>query len=163
MIPAAPAALTLVRPMYFFESTTRALVASLVFGYALLATTPMRSAAQAAARSNPASFTTAQAEQGKMIFDETCSRCHSSDLSGGEGPPLLGQPLLYNWGGQRISGLIRFVQTNMPMSAPGTLDMESAVNVVAYVLSRNRVAPGDAPLSATSTGVLIVPPPGGNR
>ena len=93
MIPAAPAALTLVRPMYFFESTTRALFASLVFGSVLLATTPVRSAAQAAARSNPASYTTAQAEQGKMIFDETCSRCHSSVNQRPAPPSYLPVPL----------------------------------------------------------------------
>jgi cytochrome c len=144
--------------MYVLESTKQALFAVFVFA-ALTAVSPLPSAAQSGPPSNPASYTTAQAERGKMVFDETCSRCHSSDLSGGEGPPLLGQPLLYNWGGQRISGLIRFVQTNMPMSAPGTLEMQTAVDVVAYVLSRNRVAPGDTPLSSTSTGVLIVPPP----
>jgi cytochrome c len=148
--------------MYVFDSTTRALAASLVFVSALLAATPLASAAQAAARP-AASYTTAQAEQGKLVFDETCARCHSGDLTGGEGPPLVGPALLYNWGGQPINGLIRFVQTNMPMSAPGTLDMESAINAVAYLLSRNRVAAGSTPLASTSTAPLTVPPPEAKR
>ena len=144
--------------MYALQTTTRALVASLALGFALVAAVPGDSAGQAAPRSNPASYTTAQADKGKLVFDELCARCHSNDLTGGEGPPLLGQPLLYNWGGQPIAGLIRFVRTNMPMSAPGTLDEESAVNAVAYVLSRNRVAAGETPLALTSTGVLTIPP-----
>jgi cytochrome c len=164
MIPAARAAPTPELPMYVFESTTRALAASLVIGSAVLAATPFGAAAQAPApASNAASYTTAQAERGQMVFDQTCARCHSNDLTGGEGPPLLGQPLLYNWGGQPIAGLIRFVQANMPMSAPGTLDAESAVDVVAYVLSRNRVAAGNTPLALTSRGVLTIPPPRDKR
>lgn len=140
------------------------LAAYLAVAATLLAIAPGRSSAQARSSGpGPASYTTQQAEAGQMVFDEICARCHSGDLTGGEGPPLVGPPLLYNWGGQNIAGLIRFVRINMPMSAPGTLDDEQAVNVIAYVLSRNRVAAGSAPLTATSTGVLIVPPPGQKR
>lgn len=121
---------------------------------------PAALAAQAAPASRAASYTQAQADQGRDLYAESCVRCHGEELMGGEGggPPLLGESLAYTWGGQRITGLLRFVQTNMPMSDPGTLEPAQAAAVVAYVLSMNGVAAGETPLSSSSTGLLILPP-----
>ena len=105
-----------------------------------------------------ASFTAAQAENGKMVFEQTCAGCHGADLTGGEGPPLTGAPFLYTWGGQTVAGLLKFVQANMPASSPGTLTPESALNVVSYVLSRNKIPAGNSPLTATSNAIVLVPP-----
>src|SRR5262245_14936301 len=138
----------------------RTLLPSLVLGASLLAL-PALASGQAAGPP-AASYTAAQAESGKAIFEQTCASCHSPDLTGGEGPPLVGAPFLYTWSGQTVAGLLKFVQNNMPMSAPGTLTPESALNVVAYVLSRNKIPAGTTPLSATTNAVVLVPP-GGKR
>jgi mono/diheme cytochrome c family protein len=135
----------------------RNLLGSLIFGATALIAAPPVASAQVA-RPPAASFTTAQADEGKLIFDQNCAGCHSGDLAGGEGPPLLGAPFSYTWSGQSVSGLIKFVQNNMPATSPGTLTPESTLNVVAYILSRNKIAAGDAPLSATSSAVVLIPP-----
>jgi cytochrome c len=148
-------------PMCALRSISSAPIAvCLLLGALALPGLPEAVAAQSTG-SRAASYTEEQAESGRLIYEETCVRCHGADLTGGEGgPPLVGEPLLYVWGGQRVTGLLRFVQTNMPMSDPGTLDATSAAAVVAYVLSVNRVPAGSTPLSSTSTGLVLVPPPG---
>jgi cytochrome c len=150
-------------PMYALRPTTSAPFAvRLLLGGLALVGLPGGAMAQSPA-ARMASYTEAQAERGREIFEQTCVRCHGADLTGGEGgPPLVGEPLLYTWGGQRVTGLLRFVLNNMPMSDPGTLDAETAAAVVAYVLSMNRIPAGETPLSSTSTGLVIVPP-GGRR
>ena len=134
----------------------RNLLGSLIFVASALVAAPQVASAQVA-RPPLASFTTAQADNGKLLFDQTCAGCHSADLTGGEGPPLLGAPFAYTWSGQSVAGLIKFVQNNMPMSSPGTLTPESALNVVAYILSMNKMTAGTAPLSATSSAVVLIP------
>lgn len=145
--------------MRVFRPIHAAASASVFFVMAALII-PCGVGAQATPAANAASYTEAQAEVGAGIYAESCVRCHGEDLAGGDGggPPLIGDALLYVWGGQRISGLLRFVQNNMPMSEPGSLEPAQAAAVLAYVLQRNGVAAGDTPLAATSTGILILPP-----
>jgi mono/diheme cytochrome c family protein len=145
-------------PMYALRSTS-----SVPFAVCLLLGAALAGLAEGASAQAPAgqaaSYTDAQSEAGRAIYEQSCVRCHGADLGGGEGgPPLLGDPLLYTWGGQRVTGLLRFVQTNMPMTEPGSLDAQGAAAVVAYVLSMNRVAAGDTPLSSSSTGLVLIPP-----
>jgi mono/diheme cytochrome c family protein len=128
--------------------------------------TPEAAYAQSGARAAgppTASFTTAQVEAGQMVFQEICARCHGNDLSGSEGPPLVGQPFLYTWNGQPVNGLLRFVLMNMPMNAPGTLSEEQAITAVAYVLSNNRLTAGSTPLTLDSKAVVLAPRPGNKR
>jgi mono/diheme cytochrome c family protein len=134
----------------------RTLLGSLILGASLIA--GPRPAAAQVARPPVASYTTAQADAGKVIFEQNCANCHGADLTGGEGPPLVGAPFLYNWNGQRVEGLIKFVQMNMPASAPGTLTPESSINAIAFILSRNKLAAGDNPLTANSSGIVLAPP-----
>jgi cytochrome c len=135
----------------------RTLLPALALGASVLMAAPASVSGQAV--SPPAaSYTTAQAENGKMVFEQGCASCHGADLTGGEGPALAGAPFLYTWGGQQVAGLLKFVQNNMPASAPGSLTPESAVSVVAYVLSRNKIPAGNSPLTATSNAIVLVPP-----
>jgi mono/diheme cytochrome c family protein len=135
----------------------RTLLPALALGASLLVAAPGLVSAQAAGPP-AASFTTAQADNGKLVYEQNCASCHSADLSGGEGPPLTGAPFLYTWGGQQVVGLLKFVQNNMPASAPGTLTPEAALNVLSYVLSQNKIKAGDSPLTATTNAIVLVPP-----
>jgi mono/diheme cytochrome c family protein len=135
----------------------RTLLGSLILGISALVAVPQAASSQATPPP-VASYTTAQADNGKNVFDQNCAMCHGSDLTGGQGPALVGAPFLYTWSGQQVSGLIKFVQNNMPASAPGTLTPEATLNVISYILSKNKLAAGTAPLSATSNGVVLAPP-----
>jgi mono/diheme cytochrome c family protein len=106
-----------------------------------------------------ATYTAQQADSGKVVYERSCASCHGAMQEGGEGPPLKGASFLYAWNGQSAPGLIRFVQSNMPMSAPGSLSEASATAVTAYLLSINGVKASSAPLNRATTAVVLVPPP----
>jgi mono/diheme cytochrome c family protein len=135
----------------------KTLLGSLLLGASALIAAPHAASSQVTPPP-VASYTTQQSDTGKDVFDNTCAGCHGSDLNGGQGPALVGAPFMYTWSGQQVAGLIKFVQNNMPASAPGTLTPETTLNVVAYILSKNKIAAGNAPLSATSTGIVLAPP-----
>jgi cytochrome c len=106
----------------------------------------------------PSLYSAAQAEEGKKVFEAACVSCHGLDLAGkDDAPPIAGAYFASSWGGHKVSELIEFVQGNMPFTSPGSLDEESYLRVVAYVLSRNGVPAGDTPLAKGAAGVIAVP------
>lgn len=140
---------------------TRAVIL-LVVALAVVAR-PSATSAQAApppaGSAQPAAlYTAAQAEAGKTIFEGLCAKCHLPDLSGkDDAPPLSGKYFASSWGGHKVSELFDFVKSNMPFDAPGTLDEQTYLNAVAYILSRNGVPAGETPLAKGDGGVIPVP------
>lgn len=105
----------------------------------------------------PSLYTAAQADRGREVFEASCVSCHSADLTGkDDAPPLAGPYFASSWGGHKVSELLEFVQGNMPFDQPGTLDEESYLRVVAYVLSRNGVPAGETALAKGAAGVIAV-------
>ena len=124
------------------------------FWCALVALAPTALAAQQAPQ-----FTAEQAAAGREIFVHVCSVCHNVNLTGSEiAPPLSGAPFASNWGGQSAAKLLAFVTEEMPQTAPGSLDKESYLRVVSYILSFNGVRPGTTELTLTDPGVITVGP-----
>ncbi len=77
---------------------------------------------------------------GADIWQQECSRCHGSNGEGSAlGPPTWG-PRSYNIGAgmARLRTAAGFIQHNMPFDKPGSLTEEQAVNVAAYLVSRDR-------------------------
>lgn len=77
---------------------------------------------------------------GAAVWQQECARCHGS---GGEGTPLgppTWGPRSYNIGAgmARIRTAAGFILHNMPFDRPGSLTEEQAVNVAAYLVSRDR-------------------------
>lgn len=102
-------------------------------------------AAPAFAGSGP--FTQQQAEDGHVKFNNLCAECHRPDLSGALGPALKGDAFKAKWGGKPVSDLRTFINQNMPKNAPKSLKEDQLDPIVAYILSKNGVQPGDKPLS----------------
>jgi mono/diheme cytochrome c family protein len=125
---------------------------SWIWGAALLAA-PGVVSAQAAPK-----FTAEQATAGKEVFERNCAPCHSVDLSGGPiAPPLYGGYFGQNWENRTVTQLFEFVSTEMPQTAPGSLDKDSYLRVIAYILSFNGLAAGNTPLAVGDPGVLKIP------
>ncbi|HEY6327043.1 MAG TPA: c-type cytochrome [Candidatus Cybelea sp.] len=79
--------------------------------------------------------------RGKSLYAQRCAACHQAD-GGGAGsvyPPLWGSRSFNQGAGMahidRITGFVRY---NMPQSAPGSLTLEQAYDVAAFVLSHPR-------------------------
>jgi cytochrome c5 len=91
-------------------------------------------------------FTAAQAEAGKPLYESNCAQCHGFKLEGPDAPGLVGADVMSNW--STAGGLHDFIVVAMPPSAPGQLGEETYLNIIAYIMSFNGIAPGDTPLTS---------------
>src|SRR5262245_29796952 len=113
----------------------------LVFAAALLA------GAGAHAQEVALSFTAAQVQQGRAVYDATCVMCHGANLDDGPlGAPLKGDAFMRKYGGKSARALFDTLRTTMPTGNPGSLSAESYATLTALILSQNRIIPGDTPL-----------------
>ena len=73
-------------------------------------------------------------------------------------PPLAGDTFLGMWGGRAATELFDYVNAAMP-PAGRKPDADALMDVVAYILRKNRMPSGPSRLDATAPG-LIAPAPG---
>lgn len=107
-----------------------------------------------------------QAEVGALAFAAHCASCHGGELQGGFGPTLA--PLdPWQFGDAPLERLFDLMRSEMPFDAPGSLDVETYVDVLAFVLRENGYPSGEEPLDsdedAIARFVLDAPPPSDRR
>ncbi len=95
-------------------------------------------------------FTQAQVDAGHTEYRRSCLDCHGAELDDGEfgGAPLRGSSFKDNWFGGTADFLFDFMKANMPPDRPGALTDVTYANLMAYILSRNGIAPGGTALPA---------------
>ncbi len=94
-------------------------------------------------------YTAAQVEQGGSVYAGQCLSCHG-ELSAfaPEVAALLADHTFRNrWTGRTLGELFELIRDEMPQDAPGTLSAEQTADLVAYILSGNRMPAGDTPLT----------------
>jgi quinoprotein glucose dehydrogenase len=103
---------------------------------------------QTAARSVwDGTYTKAQADRGKNLYDRLCQDCHGDDLEGDpENPPLATPAFVYKWNSLTVGDLFERVHRDMPFNDRGTLTRQKAADLVAFVLSFNQFPAGDREL-----------------
>jgi hypothetical protein len=106
-------------------------------------------------------FTTEQADRGRIQFAANCAACHGNDLQGGEGKALTGRQFWADWGDRDVADLLTYVSRNMPSSVDGTLagtlPSSTYADIVAHMLRTNGFPAGMQELTSTSgTAVRIV-------
>ncbi len=105
------------------------------------------------ATSSAGAYTTAQAERGKVVYEERCSSCHGASLRGGANDfaaPALAGPFFYEkWNGRAIAELFGYSSENMP---PGEtrLSETAYLDVTAYILQVLKYEAGQAELRSDS-------------
>jgi mono/diheme cytochrome c family protein len=92
-------------------------------------------------------YTDAQATRGKAIFDVHCALCHGERLEGAAGPPLAGDIFLAAWDSRPLSDIFDKINATMPADAPGTLEPQQVVDLVAFVLQANNFPAGRTELA----------------
>ena len=93
--------------------------------------------------------TIAQAEQGRTLYAGQCVSCHG-ELSAfvPEVAALLADHTFRNrWQGRPLGELFQLIKEQMPQDAPGTLSPQQAADLVAVILSGNRLPTGDVTLT----------------
>ncbi len=86
---------------------------------------------------NDAVYSKAQAKAGEKLYADHCILCHDKKYF---------RPVLKRWEGQPLSILFTVMSTSMPESNPGFLTEKEYVDILAYILSLSRYAPGDTEL-----------------
>ena len=86
---------------------------------------------------NDAVYSKAQAKTGEKLYANHCILCHDKKYF---------RPVLKRWEGQTLNILFTVMSTSMPESNPGFLTEKEYVDILAYILSLSRYAPGDATL-----------------
>jgi cytochrome c len=98
-------------------------------------------------------YTTAQAERGKIVYEQNCSMCHGPSLRGGANefaaPALAGPFFFEKWSGRPLEELFRYSAENMPPGQPRLPDT-AYLDVTAYILQVLRYPAGDTELSTDS-------------
>jgi mono/diheme cytochrome c family protein len=134
-----------------FTHRVACLVRGLVWGAMFPIAGAITCTAQAA--SSDGAYTTAQAERGKLVYDERCASCHGASLRGGANdfaaPALAGPFFIEKWTGRPVAELFRYSSENMP---PGEtrLSETSYLDVTAYILQVLKYEAGTAELGADS-------------
>jgi alcohol dehydrogenase (cytochrome c) len=95
-------------------------------------------------------YTAEQASRGATVYTQYCAQCHGANLQGEAGTPLMGRTFLQAYGAGTAAQLYDFLSRQMPLNAPGSLSQPQYLDVTAFILERNGLPPGAAPLSAQS-------------
>lgn len=109
--------------------------------------------------SSPGLYTEAQAAQGQRLYDEQCASCHGPlrAIVPDVAALLADHTFRSKWRGRPIGELFGLILDTMPQDAPGTLSPPQSAEVVAYILSGNRVPAGDVPLADDAEQLNQIP------
>jgi hypothetical protein len=126
-------------------------------------------------------FTSAQADAGRMAYENSCGKCHTVSLRGRKGdagevppleslttpflkfigpakrvPPLMGSGFVGSYSTKTMAGLFTLFRGAADTTPVAELQMsdETLVNITAYILQRNGAKPGDQPLTKASDVVF---------
>jgi mono/diheme cytochrome c family protein len=112
------------------------------------------------------SFTAEQVANGQAEYTTSCVDCHGAHLDDGDfgGPPLKGDVFRTKWFGHPVGSLVAFTHAAMPPDAPGRLPLGTYVEIVAYLLSANGLAPGnhELPSDMSLLAKIRIPAAGAN-
>ena len=101
-------------------------------------------------------YTTAQADRGRVAYEGHCSECHHEDLSGGEGPALLGSTFMVKWETQSVERLFHKIRDTMPEAGSSEVTDAQKLDIVAYILQQNGYPAGAAELTDANGGLATI-------
>lgn len=95
-------------------------------------------------------YTAAQAGRGKALYTMNCQGCHKEDLSGRgdtglRSPALKGDRIISR---KDVNNLFAYIKLRMPADDPGSLDDQTTVDIVSYILQQNSFPDGAEELKA---------------
>ena len=124
-------------------------------------------------------FTAAQADAGRLAYENTCGKCHTPSLLGRKGqpgevppitslsayyqefigprgfvPPLAGRVFLDRWGSKTAAQLIARFEETVPSFPPEGMNDETTVNITAYILKMNGAKAGSRLLTRQTDTVV---------
>ena len=94
-------------------------------------------------------YTTAQAARGQAVYDEQCVSCHGpmAAIVPEMAALLADHTFKSRWRGRPLGELFELIRDTMPQDAPGSLSPQQSAELIAYILSGNRLPSGDVALA----------------
>jgi mono/diheme cytochrome c family protein len=110
-------------------------------------------------------FTAAQATNGERAFQAKCASCHGADLhsTDPEAPDLTEGAFRFGWQGKTIANRFEQIRSTMPYGNSGSLDDQTYIDIVAYILAFNGIPPGNQKLEPDVPALekIVITVPGG--
>jgi quinoprotein glucose dehydrogenase len=98
-----------------------------------------------------------QAVRGAELYTRACAACHGQDLEGIEqAPPLVGGTFAQRWDGSALKKLIERIEEMPPDDPNKRLSDQQNVDVLAFLLSANKVPAGTVALDADRNGLAQI-------
>ncbi len=103
----------------------------------------------AAAQQADGFFTAEQAKNGERVYQARCATCHGADLhsTDPEAPDLTDGAFRFGWQGKTIANQFEQIRSTMPPGKALSLDDQTYVDIVAYILQFNGIASGNQKLA----------------
>ncbi|HEY4406752.1 MAG TPA: cytochrome c [Xanthobacteraceae bacterium] len=123
--------------------------------------------AQQAGKTSTASgvFTAEQAKNGESAFQARCATCHGADLHSTEpeAPDLTEGAFKFGWNGKTVANRYEQIRSTMPYGNAGSLDDQTYIDIVAYILAFNGIPSGKQKLEPDVPALekIVVAVPGG--
>jgi mono/diheme cytochrome c family protein len=95
-------------------------------------------------------FTAEQAKNGERVYQAQCATCHGADLHSTEpeAPDLTDGAFKFGWQGKTIAERFEQIRSTMPPNKSRSLDDQTYVDVLAYLLQFNGLPTGNQKLQA---------------
>ena len=104
-------------------------------------------------------FTAEQATAGRAAYVANCMACHQANMAGeGDALPLAGKTFMKAWANRTTKDLYDTIHTSMPYGNGGSLDVNTYVSLVAFILQSNGAQPGTdvfTPATAVKIGTIV--------
>src|SRR3954468_21596946 len=93
-------------------------------------------------------FTEEQAKKGEAAYQRVCASCHGADLHSTEpeAPDLTEGSFKFGWQGKTIAERFDTIRKTMPPQRAGSLDDQTYLDIVTYILRFNNVPSGNQAL-----------------
>jgi mono/diheme cytochrome c family protein len=103
-------------------------------------------------------YTEDQASRGRTSYMQYCAACHGADFVPDDfSSGLTGAAFDWRFKGRSVFDLFETIRTRMPPDAAGSLDPETTVEIVAYLLQANGFSPGSTPLAIDPARLEALP------
>lgn len=121
------------------------------------------SAQQVPRSTSSGDFAAEQAKNGERAYQARCASCHGSDLrsTDPEAPGLTEGIFKFGWKGKTLAETFEQIRSTMPLRSARSLDDQTYVDILAYILQFNGAPAGHQKLEpnvALFQQIVIEPP-----
>jgi cytochrome c553 len=120
-------------------------------------------AAQTSRSTSNGVFTTEQAKNGERAYQARCASCHGSDLhsTDPEAPDLTEEIFKFGWKEKSLAEIFEQIRSTMPQNNPRSLDDQTYIDILAYILQSNGAPAGNQKLEPNPAVLrqIVVEPP----